>query len=209
MEIKIVKEQRKSLMLKILSEDAILVKAPLRSADSAIQKFIDSKRGWIDRHLKKMKMLANFAKSFDFDNLIYENAIPIMETKSLRLDYERLSERTRLKTIKNQYLSMFSVLKERTLQLAEKFKFKVDKILPCSSTVKWGSYSSTGELKLNYKVVILPQNLVDYVIVHELCHIKHMNHKPQFWKAVEKFYPDYKKARNEMKLYSFVLKTKF
>ena len=100
MEIKIVKEQRKSLMLKILSEDAILVKAPLRSADSAIQKFIDSKRGWIDRHLKKMKMLANFAKSFDFDNLIYENAIPIMETKSLRLDYERLSERTiRKKTL--------------------------------------------------------------------------------------------------------------
>lgn len=209
MEIKIVKEQRKSLMLKILSEDAILVKAPLRSADSAIQKFIDSKRGWIDRHLKKMKMLANFAKSFDFDNLIYENAIPIMETKSLRLDYERLSERTRLKSIKNQYLSMFSVLKERTLQLAEKFKFKVDKILPCSSTVKWGSYSSTGELKLNYKVVILPQNLVDYVIVHELCHIRHMNHKPQFWREVERFYPDYKKARNEMKLYSFVLKTKF
>lgn len=209
MEIKIVKEQRKSLMLKILSEDAILVKAPLRSADSAIQKFIDSKRGWIDRHIKKMKMLANFAKSFDFDNLIYENAIPIMETKSLRLDYERLSERTRLKTIKNQYLSMFSVLKERTLQLAEKFKFKVDKILPCSSTVKWGSYSSTGELKLNYKVIILPQDLVDYVIVHELCHIRHMNHKPQFWREVERFYPDYKKARNEMKLYSFVLKTKF
>lgn len=209
MEIKIVKEQRKSLMLKILSEDAILVKAPLRSADSAIQKFIDSKRGWIDRHLKKMKMLANFAKSFDFDNLIYENAIPIMETKSLRLDYERLSERTRLKTIKNQYFSMFSVLKERTLQLAEKFRFKVDKILPCSSTVKWGSYSSTGELKLNYKVIILPQNLVDYVIVHELCHIRHMNHKPQFWREVERFYPDYKKARNEMKLYSFVLKTKF
>ena len=209
MEIKIVKEQRKSLMLKILSEDAILVKAPLRSADSAIQKFIDSKRGWIDRHLKKMKMLANFAKSFDFDNLIYENAIPIMETKSLRLDYERLSERTRLKSIKNQYLSMFSVLKERTLQLAEKFKFKVDKILPCSSTVKWGSYSSTGELKLNYKVIILPQDLVDYVIVHELCHIRHMNHKPQFWREVERFYPDYKKARNEMKLYSFVLKTKF
>lgn len=209
MEIKIVKEQRKSLMLKILSEDAILVKAPLRSADSAIQKFIDSKRGWIDRHIKKMKMLANFAKSFDFDNLIYENAIPIMETKSLRLDYERLSERTRLKSIKNQYLSMFSVLKERTLQLAEKFKFKVDKILPCSSTVKWGSYSSTGELKLNYKVIILPQDLVDYVIVHELCHIRHMNHKPQFWREVERFYPDYKKARNEMKLYSFVLKTKF
>ena len=209
MEIKIVKEQRKSLMLKILSEDAILVKAPLRSADSAIQKFIDSKRGWIDRHLKKMKMLANFAKSFDFDNLIYENAIPIMETKSLRLDYERLSERTRLKSIKNQYLSMFSVLKERTLQLAEKFRFKVDKILPCSSLVKWGSYSSTGELKLNYKVIILPQDLVDYVIVHELCHIRHMNHKPQFWREVERFYPDYKKARNEMKLYSFVLKTKF
>ncbi len=209
MEIKIVKEQRKSLMLKILSEDAILVKAPLRSADSAIQKFIDSKRGWIDRHLKKMKMLANFANSFDFDNLIYENAIPIMETKSLRLDYERLSERTRLKSIKNQYLSMFSVLKERTLQLAEKFRFKVDKILPCSSTVKWGSYSSTGELKLNYKIIILPQDLVDYVIVHELCHIRHMNHKPQFWREVERFYPDYKKARNEMKLYSFVLKTKF
>ena len=209
MEIKIIKEQRKTLLLRITSENIILIKAPLKCSDNNIQKFLDSKKSWIEKHIAKMKMLENFAKSFDFDNLIYENAIPIMETKNIRLDYEKLSTNNKLKTIKNQYLSMFSVLKDRTIFLAQKFGFKVDKISPCSSTVKWGSYSSTGELKLNYKLIILPANLVDYVIVHELCHIRHMNHKPQFWKEVERFYPDYKKARKEMKLYSFVLKTKF
>ena len=209
MEIKIVKEQRKSLLLRITSENSILVKAPLKCSDNSIQKFIDSKKSWINKHIAKMKMLDNFAKSFDFENLIYENTIPIMETKNIRLDYEKLSLANKLKSIKNQYLSMFSVLKERTIFLAQKFGFKVDKISSCSSAVKWGSYSSTGELKLNYKLIILPAKLVDYVIVHELCHIRHLNHKPQFWREVERYYPDYKKARKEMKLYSFVLKTKF
>ncbi len=209
MEIKIVKEPRKTLLLRIKSENIILIKAPLKCSDMSIQKFLDSKKGWIEKHIAKIKMLDNFAKSFDFDNLIYENAIPIMETKNIRLDYEKLSSNNKLKSIKNQYLSMFSVLKDRTIFLAQKFGFNIDKISSCSSTVKWGSYSSAGELKLNYKLIILPANLVDYVIVHELCHIKHMNHKPQFWKEVERYYPDYKKARKEMKLYSFVLKTKF
>ncbi len=209
MEIKIIKEARKSLLLKIVSKDEIVVKAPLRTADAVIQKFINSKKSWLEKHIKRMNMLDDFASSFDFTHLIYENGIPVMETKNLRLDYEKLSEKTKLKSIKNQYLSMFSVLKERTIFLAQKYNFKVDKISYCSSSVKWGSYSSTGELKLNYKLIILPAHLVDYVIVHELSHIKHMNHKPQFWKEVEKYYPDYKKARKEMKLYSFVLKTKF
>ena len=209
MEIEIVKESRKSLLLKIVSKNKIVVKAPLRATDSAIQKFIDSKKGWIEKHVKRMDMLNSFASSFDFENLIYENAIPIMETKNLRFDFEKLSAANKLKSIKNQYLSMFSILKDRVIFLAKKYNFNVDKISYCSSTVKWGSYSSLGELKLNYKLIILPTHLVDYVIVHELCHIKHMNHKPQFWREVEKYYKDYKKARQEMKLYSFILKTKF
>lgn len=209
MEIEIIKEKRKTLLLRVTKEGNVLVKAPLRYGDSGIQTFLASKKGWIEKQLKRQQMLRDFASGFHFDNLIYQNSIPIMETKTLRLDFEKLSEKTRLKTIKKEYLSFFQILKERTLFLAQKFGFSVEKISPCSSSVKWGSYSSTGELKLNYKLIILPSYLVDYVITHELCHIRHMNHKPKFWKEVEKYYPTYKRARKDMNLYSFVLKTKF
>ena len=209
MEIEIIKEKRKTLLLRVTKDGNVLVKAPLRYSDSGIQTFLASKKGWIEKQIKRQQMLRDFASGFHFDNLIYQNSIPIMETKTLRLDFEKLSEKTRLKTIKKEYLSFFQILKDRTLFLAQKFGFSVEKISPCSSSVKWGSYSSTGELKLNYKLIILPSYLVDYVITHELCHIRHMNHKPQFWREVEKYYPSYKRARKDMNLYSFVLKTKF
>jgi predicted metal-dependent hydrolase len=66
-------------------------------------------------------------------------------------------------------------------------------------TSRWGSCSSKGNLNFNYKIVLLPQELSDYIIVHELCHLAQMNHSPLFWKLVEKSIPDYKKIRKELR----------
>lgn len=68
---------------------------------------------------------------------------------------------------------------------------------------RWGSCSSKGNLNFNYKIALLPSHLADYIIVHELCHLKEFNHADSFWKLVEKTIPDYKKRRNDiMKLLS-------
>jgi predicted metal-dependent hydrolase len=64
---------------------------------------------------------------------------------------------------------------------------------------RWGSRSSTGTISLNVGLARLPDHLIDYVIVHELCHIRHMNHSPAFWAEVAKYCPDYRACRAEMK----------
>lgn len=66
---------------------------------------------------------------------------------------------------------------------------------------RWGSCSSLGNLNFNYRLFFMPDELMDYVIVHELCHRIHMNHSKQFWDEVEKYYPEYRKAQNILRKY--------
>lgn len=64
---------------------------------------------------------------------------------------------------------------------------------------RWGSCSSKGNLNFNYKLLFIPDHLVDYIIVHEICHLLEMNHSPSFWALVEQVVPDYKACRKELR----------
>jgi len=64
---------------------------------------------------------------------------------------------------------------------------------------RWGSCSRQKNLSFSYRLFLLPPRFCDYVIVHELCHLKEMNHSPKFWALVARTFPDYKKLRREMK----------
>lgn len=67
----------------------------------------------------------------------------------------------------------------------------------------WGSCSGKGNLNFNYRIILLPSHLSDYIIVHELCHLKELNHSKEFWKLVSLTFPNYKEARKELKNYRF------
>lgn len=69
-----------------------------------------------------------------------------------------------------------------------------------NQSTRWGSCSRHGNLSFNYRLLLLPPHLCDYVIVHELCHLREMNHSPKFWALVALTFPDYKKLRQEMRL---------
>ena len=64
---------------------------------------------------------------------------------------------------------------------------------------RWGSCSSKGELTFNWRLILAPSAIVDYVVVHELCHLKHMDHSPKFWKAVASVLSDYKSRKAWLK----------
>ncbi len=107
----------------------------------------------------------------------------------------------------------FQVKKKEALTLAQQTITKVNRLYNLSyGTIRiknhktlWGSCSRKGNLNFNYKIIFLPENLLTYIVTHEICHLQEFNHSPQFWKLVEKTIPDYKLLRNELKAFGKIL----
>jgi predicted metal-dependent hydrolase len=98
-------------------------------------------------------------------------------------------------------------LKKKAQEIAEKrvlfwnqyYNFSYNRIAIKNQKSRWGSCSRKGNLNFNYKIAALPEKLVDYIVIHELCHLGEFNHSGKFWRLVEKTAPDYKQSRNELK----------
>ena len=79
------------------------------------------------------------------------------------------------------------------------YQFPYGRVAIRDQSSRWGSCSKKGNLNFNYRIAFLPEILMDYVIVHELCHLKEFNHAPAFWDLVATAFPDYKKLRSELR----------
>lgn len=90
------------------------------------------------------------------------------------------------------------LLEERLRLFSPIYGYKYRRVSVKNQKTRWGSCSSQGNLNFNYRVVFLPIKLVDYIVVHELCHLAEMNHSPRFWQLVQKTIPDYKLAKKEL-----------
>ncbi|MFA6514937.1 MAG: M48 family metallopeptidase [Candidatus Paceibacterota bacterium] len=85
------------------------------------------------------------------------------------------------------------------------YNYKWNRIFIKNQKTRWGSCSKAGNLNFNYKIALLPSKTADYIIVHELCHLKEFNHSSDFWNLVAKTIPDFKEIRKELKNNKFTL----
>lgn len=207
MKIEIQKQKRKTIVLKMVDAEKAILKVPTNLSESKICEFIDSKKKWLEKMSLKLKNNENLSDSFDFLKFIYLNGEKAFSTNKLVMGFDNLSKSEKIKTIQKYYLSMFYKLEDLTKNIS-KFSGLFFKEIKSTDSVRiWGSYNSKGQLKLNWKLILLPEKLAEYVVCHELCHSKHMNHKPQFWKEVQRICPDFKTLKKELASYSFLLKS--
>lgn len=126
------------------------------------------------------QIIVSFPGFYDISNPQHVSKIQKSVMKSLRVEAEKF-------------------LLPRLREFAENYDFNYKSAGIKMVTGRWGSCDSYGHISLSLYLVQLPIELIDYVLIHELTHTKHMNHSPAFWAGVEKLYPDYKRIRREMR----------
>ena len=172
---RIIRTRRKTIGLEISPDLQITVRAPYHLSDVRIREFVESKQTWILKHLAIMQ-----------DRQAHD-PIPagVISDKELR----HMTEEARI------------IIPERVKYFAKIIGVTYGQITIKHQKTRWGSCSSSGNLNFNCMLMATSPELIDYVVVHELCHRKQMNHSPLFWKEVEEILPDYRNLRSRLREY--------
>lgn len=163
--INIIRTDRKTLSIQ-LKHGEIIARAPLRMKDKEIYSFIESKKSWIEKNLAKMEERQK----------VLDEVQPFTQE-----EINALAEKAK------------QIIPERVRYYAPKIGVTYNRITIRCQRTRWGSCSSKGNLNFNCLLALFPLEVIDSVVVHELCHRKHMNHSPQFYTEIEKVFPEYKK----------------
>jgi predicted metal-dependent hydrolase len=134
------------------------------------------------------------------DKFVYEKQLWILKS----LNYlERFKGRVFIKSNHREYLNRkreaLALAQSKVLHWNRIYGFEYKQVSVKNQKTRWGSCSKKGNLNFNYKIVHLPEYLTDYLVVHELCHLKEFNHSKRFWEMVGQEIPDYKKLRRELR----------
>ncbi len=165
---KVVRSKRRTLALEITPRGEVLVRAPLRASDAVIRSFVEGKERWIEAHLALVQ-----------ERMAAEAAVPRLT------EAEREALRAKAKP----------VLEARVAHFAPLAGVSWGRITIRTQRSRWGSCSAQGNLSFNALLLLAPPEVLDYVVVHELCHRKEMNHSSRFWAEVERLVPDWKTQR--------------
>lgn len=165
--VEVRRSKRKSAAIKITADMQIVVFVPLYVSDNEIEKMVISKSKWIDEHM--LKVQSTIDKRSKLEKITFEQ---VKELADQAVEY----------------------IPKRVKYYAEKENFVYNKITIKNLVSRWGSCSTKGNLNFNCLLMLTPDYVIDYVVVHELCHLREMNHSEKFWAEVEKIMPDYQRA---------------
>ena len=163
MEFEIIRSQRKTLAAQI-KDGRLLIRVPFTATDQEIHLFMQKHRRWMETHLAKARAQRETACRF--------GALSPAEMQQLAQDARQL-------------------FPARVAYYASKMGVTYGKITIRTQRSRWGSCSSRGNLSFNCLLMLTPQEVIDSVVVHELCHRREMNHSPRFYQQVLQVYPDY------------------
>ena len=206
-----------------VKDGLVEVRAPFKIEQKEIDSFVLQKMGWIKKKLslqksvkklirKKFKNEENFqflGKDLKLKITIGENKKSYIDDKFIYLVLNNNKENFKEK-IKEKLETLFretakDVFKNKTLNEAKKIKVTPKKIIVRSYKRRWGSCSHKKDISYNWKLIMAPEKIIRYVVIHELCHLIHFNHSRDFWKSVEKIIPDYKSSKEWLKLNQHLL----
>ncbi len=168
---KIIRSGRKTLAIQVLPDLSVVVRAPYRASNREILGFAEKNTQWVEKTKRRIQA---------------EREKP----SEPKFTEEQIRELAR---------EALEKIPPRAEALAAAVGVSYNRITIRNQLTRWGSCSSLGNLNFNCLLMLCPQEVVDYVIIHELCHRRHMDHSPEFWAEVERHCPEYKACRSYLK----------
>lgn len=206
---KIVRSRRKTIALVIDSDGELIVRAPFYASENDILRLVQEKQDWIEQKTREMKQ-----KTIERPRLLLQEGetIPYLGrecmifrgmTRKICFDGNAFllpeSEDAGAKLVSWYKKRAAVILKERVESIAEKMQVSPAGVKITSAKTRWGSCSYTNHLNFTWRLIMCPPEVVDYVVVHELCHIIHKNHSKSFWKSVEGIDASYREHEKWLK----------
>jgi len=163
--VQIIRSKRRTISIE-LKPVGIVVRAPKGMSEADIMGFLEKKGGWIDKHWTQIQ-----------ERQVETEALPPLTQEDIRELAKKALE----------------VIPKRVAHYAPLVGVDYGRITIRNQKTRWGSCSSQGNLNFNCLLMLFPDEVIDSVVVHELCHRKHMNHSAKFYKEVERVFPEYRK----------------
>lgn len=217
MEYVLVRSDRKTVSLFVNDDGKLEIRAPKWLPISDIEKLIDEKSTWIERNmeLKKQQLVkkTSFSVYYGSEQLLLGRKYPILETESKSsFNGEFFLIRAGLdKThVKNEMIQLYKHLAARIIfPKVEHYAVQMS-VMPTAIHIngaksRWGSCSAKNCLNFSWRLSLGNEDIVDYVVVHELAHIIHHDHSKEFWKVVESVIPDYIVRKAELRKLGLLL----
>jgi predicted metal-dependent hydrolase len=218
---RIIFSRRRSISLIVSPDKGVVVRAPYRTSLRSIDRFVQEKESWVRKHIEKHSELTrvNTGKKYtDGESHLYmgkEYYLKIVGSDKLFVrQYDNIIEAgtndtgdiLKIKVLleiwyRKKAQEVFGVMLEELLSRFINYRFSPTGFAVRPLKSRWGSCSSGGRITISSELIKLDPRYAEYVIVHELCHLKHHNHGKEFYRLLEELIPDYKGIRKELRQY--------
>jgi hypothetical protein len=217
-EPKIIRSRRRTIALIVETDGSLTVRAPLRASQAAIEQFMVEKQDWIRRKQAQARLAYRPPRRFvpgetflylgeNYPLEIVSAARPALEIKDGRFRLAQAALPHAAKAFERWYRARAAeVIGARVEAYAARHGLRPAKLRISGAATRWGSCSSRGVLSFTWRLVLAPLEVIDYVVAHELAHLRARNHSKAFWAQVATILPDYARRADWLKRHGGLLR---
>jgi predicted metal-dependent hydrolase len=220
-EFKVIYSRRRSIGISVLPDSSIIVRVPFLTSLKTIKRIVTDKYNWVLKHRDNYRKLDNSSLNRSYStgeiHLFRGNRSILQIEKSVKpyvrfydstielgipkTDDSQVIKRLLYKGYKNEAVKLFPELLQKVVKEHENQMFKPKGLVIRTMKRRWGSCSNKGVITLSTELIKLSDLYIEYVIAHELCHLKHHNHGAHYYKLLSEVFPEWKSVRKELRKY--------
>ncbi|MCH4072649.1 M48 family metallopeptidase [Pseudoramibacter sp.] len=209
----LIRSRRKTIAVQVKKDGTVEVKAPNTMAQSDIDRFVEEKSEWISKRKQQAELARNFEIKDGSWITVFGVEIPVLAVpdgqfefkRAVKLDHSLMTipEEADQNTIKREIIKIYKDLAEeiifqRVAWYEQRMQLYPSKVRISNASRRWGSCSSKKSINFSWKLAMADGKAIDSVVVHELCHLRYMNHSKSFWQLVAQYCPDYQEQRAKL-----------